>query len=49
MAVFTACVCYHGWLQATALNDFIQGIVMLVGIAAVVLTVLGENGGAEFF
>ena len=45
MAVFTAVYVIMGGYKATALNDFIQGIVMLVGIAAVVLAVLGENGG----
>lgn len=47
MAVFTAVYVIMGGYKATALNDFIQGIVMLVGIAAVVLAVLGENGGLE--
>ena len=27
------------------MNDFVQGVMMLIGIAAVVLAVLGENGG----
>lgn len=45
MAVFTAIYVILGGYKATALNDFIQGIIMLVGIAAVVLAVLDENGG----
>ena len=31
--------------MATAVNDFIQGIIMLIGITAVVLSVLAKNGG----
>jgi len=31
--------------MATAINDFIQGIVMLFGIVAVILAVLSQNGG----
>ena len=45
MAVFTAIYVILGGYKATALNDFIQGIIMLVGIVAVVFAVLGENGG----
>ncbi len=45
MAVFTGVYVIFGGYMATAINDFIQGIVMLVGIAAVVLGVLNENGG----
>ncbi len=45
MAVFTAIYVILGGYKATALNDFIQGIIMLVGIVAVVLAVLDEKGG----
>ncbi len=45
MALFTAVYVIMGGYKATALNDFIQGIVMLVGITAVVFAVLNENGG----
>jgi len=45
MAVFTAIYVILGGYKATALNDFIQGIIMLVGITAVVFAVLNENGG----
>ena len=45
MAVLTGIYVIFGGYMATAINDFIQGIVMLVGIAAVVLAVLSENGG----
>ena len=45
MAVFTAIYVILGGYKATALNDFIQGIIMLVGIVAVVFAVLGQNGG----
>lgn len=45
MAIFTAVYVIMGGYKATALNDFIQGIIMLIGIAAVVLAVLNVNGG----
>ncbi len=45
MAVFTAIYVILGGYKATALNDFIQGIIMLVGIVAIVLAVLNLNGG----
>ena len=31
--------------MATVMNDFLQGIVMLVGITAVIMVVLSNNGG----
>jgi SSS family solute:Na+ symporter len=31
--------------MATAINDFIQGIIMLIGITAVIFAVLNDNGG----
>ena len=45
MAVLTAVYVIVGGYMATAVNDFIQGIIMLVGIVAVILAVLGKNGG----
>ena len=45
MALLTGIYVIFGGYMATAVNDFIQGIVMLVGIAAVVLAVLNQNGG----
>lgn len=45
MAVLTGIYVIFGGYMATAINDFIQGIIMLVGIVAVVLAVLKDNGG----
>ncbi|MBO4468281.1 MAG: sodium:solute symporter [Clostridia bacterium] len=45
MAVLTGIYVIAGGYMATAINDFIQGIVMLVGIVAVVIAVLNTNGG----
>ncbi len=45
MAVLTGIYVIAGGYMATAVNDFIQGIVMLVGIVAVILAVLNVNGG----
>ena len=45
MAVLTGVYVIAGGYMATAINDFIQGIIMLVGIVAVVLAVLNTNGG----
>lgn len=45
MAVLTGVYVIFGGYMATAINDFIQGIIMLVGIVAVILAVLHENGG----
>ncbi|MCH5209655.1 MAG: sodium/solute symporter [Oscillospiraceae bacterium] len=45
MAVFTAIYVIAGGFHATALNDFVQGMIMLVGIAAVVITVVNKAGG----
>ncbi len=45
MAVLTSFYVIFGGYMATAINDFIQGIIMLVGIVAVILAVLGQNGG----
>ena len=45
MAVLTAIYVIVGGYMATAVNDFIQGIIMLFGIVAVIAAVLGNNGG----
>ena len=45
MAVFTAIYVIVGGYMATAINDFIQGIVMLFGIVAVIAAVLNGQGG----
>ena len=45
MAVLTGIYIIFGGYMATAINDFIQGIIMLVGIVAVILAVLNDNGG----
>ncbi len=45
MAVLTGIYVIAGGYMATAINDFIQGVIMLVGIVAVIATVLSQNGG----
>ncbi len=45
MAVLTGIYVIAGGYMATAINDFLQGIVMLLGIAAVIAAVLKSNGG----
>lgn len=45
MAVLTAAYVILGGYVATAINDFIQGLVMLFGIVAVVAAVLSGQGG----
>ncbi len=45
MAVLTAVYVIAGGYMATAINDFIQGIIMLIGITAVIVVVLQKNGG----
>lgn len=45
MAVLTAIYVIAGGYMATAINDFIQGIVMLFGIVAVIVAVISSNGG----
>ena len=45
MAALTAVYVILGGYMATAINDFIQGIVMLGGIVAVIAAVLGGKGG----
>lgn len=45
MAVLTGAYVIFGGYMATAINDFIQGIIMLIGIVAVVAAVLVDQGG----
>ena len=45
MAVLTAIYVIAGGYMATAINDFIQGIIMLVGIVAIVAAVIRSKGG----
>lgn len=45
MAVLTAIYVIIGGYMATAINDFIQGLIMLVGIIAVIIAVLNNHGG----
>ncbi|MBR1692493.1 MAG: sodium:solute symporter [Lachnospiraceae bacterium] len=45
MAVLTGFYVIFGGYMATAINDFIQGIIMLFGITAVIGAVLSDNGG----
>jgi SSS family solute:Na+ symporter len=45
MAIFTGVYVILGGYMATAINDFIQGMIMLVGIVAIVLAVLSGQGG----
>lgn len=45
MAALTCVYVIFGGYMATAINDFIQGIIMLVGIIAVIAALLATNGG----
>jgi len=45
MAVLTGVYVVLGGNMATAINDFIQGIIMLFGIVAVIVAVLNGQGG----
>ena len=45
MSVLTAIYVIAGGYMATAINDFIQGVVMLVGISAVIWAILESKGG----
>ena len=45
MAILTGVYVIAGGYMATAINDFIQGIIMIVGIVAVIAAVLGSQGG----
>ena len=45
MSVLTGIYVIAGGYMATAINDFIQGCIMLVGIVLVIAAVLNQNGG----
>ena len=45
MAILTGIYVIAGGYMATAINDFIQGIIMLIGIVAVIAAVLSNHGG----
>ena len=45
MALLTGVYVVAGGYTATAMNDFIQGIIMLVGISAIIVAVLNGQGG----
>ena len=45
MAILTGVYVIAGGYMATAINDFIQGIIMLFGISAVIFAVLHSQGG----
>ena len=45
MSILTAVYVIIGGYKATAMNDFIQGIIMLFGIVAVIIAVLNSQGG----
>ncbi len=45
MAVLTGVYVIIGGYMATAINDFIQGVIMIVGIVAVIAAVLHGRGG----
>ncbi len=45
MALLTCVYVVVGGYMATAINDFVQGIIMLIGIIAVIVAVLNGQGG----
>lgn len=45
MALLTAVYVILGGYKATAINDFIQGLVMLLGISALIWVVISQQGG----
>ncbi len=45
MAILTAIYVIAGGYMATAINDFIQGLIMLVGIVVIIAAVLSSKGG----
>ncbi len=45
MAALTAVYVILGGYKATAINDFIQGIIMIFGILAVIIAVVASQGG----
>src|SRR5215469_7950237 len=45
MGILTAIYVVVGGYFATAVNDFIQGLIMIIGIVAIIAAVLKDNGG----
>lgn len=45
MATLTGVYVILGGYMATAINDLIQGVIMLVGIVAIIMAVLSQKGG----
>ncbi len=45
MAILTAVYVILGGYKATAMNDFVQGVIMLFGIVVVIVAVLNSQGG----
>lgn len=45
MAIVTCVYVVLGGYMATVVNDFVQGVVMLVGIISIIAAVLSNNGG----
>ena len=45
MSILTGIYVIAGGYMATAISDFIQGIIMLIGIVAVIFSVLSSHGG----
>lgn len=45
MAILTALYVILGGYKATAMNDFVQGVIMLFGIVVVIVAVLNSQGG----
>ena len=45
MAILTALYVILGGYKATAINDFIQGVIMLFGIIIIIMAVLNTQGG----
>lgn len=45
MAILTGVYVTCGGYMATAINDFIQGIIMIGGIIIIIAAVLNTNGG----
>lgn len=45
MSLFTAAYVILGGYMSTAINDFIQGIIMLIGLVVLVFSVLSYHGG----
>ena len=48
MAILTAIYVILGGYKATAMNDFIQGLIMLFGIVAIIVAVLNAQGGFSY-